>query len=312
MKRIFGFLTVAAFAGMLFAANALAASSGNFSATVDNMQCQINSATGKFNGTASTLTSAGSVWEIGANDITVQIANGSGTTLIVTPSLITGLFTDNKISSTTSSSTQDVGIQVQLNVISTAPGFDTSLIHIAPNTNGAVGGPNVCSLSTNNGTLCAANSACISGSTCTAGFCTGGTNPGGLCSTTADCTGVCSAENTGASCDTPVNGKASCVIYDQRFIQISSAVLASLAGCTAIATTTSPTCFEFIESTLSAHSFNFYVQAPGGTYNFDVDAQLFVGNNNTAGAGSIAGCSGPGTVTVQQVKNFSFDSTITF
>jgi hypothetical protein len=80
--------------------------------------------------------------------------------------------------------------------------------------------------------------------------------------------------------------------------------LASLNGFT--------TAFEQIESTLSAHSFNFYVTAPGGNYEFDVNAQLYVGKNNTAGAGSVAGCFGPGTVTVKQVKNFSFNTPIGF
>ena len=72
------------------------------------------------------------------------------------------------------------------------------------------------------------------------------------------------------------------------------------------------TCFELVESTLSAHAFNFYVQAPGGTYTVDVDAQLFIGNNNTPPANSIAGCAGPGTVTVEQVKNFKFNSSLSF
>lgn len=257
MKRIFGFLTVAAFAGMVFAANAFAASSGNFSATTDNTQCTINSANGSFlTGTPSST--AGFVWEIGSNDIDVQIANGSGTTLIVTPSLVTGLFTDNKITSNTSTSTEDVGIQIQVNV-TPAPGTNVlpAQIKIAPVTNG----------DTSNGT------------------------------------------DTGATCTPNPGGNASCVIYDQRFIQISSTVLSQLSGCSALS---GGTCFELIESTLSAHSFNFYVQAPGGNYIFDVDAQLFIGKNNTAPANSVVGCAGPGTVTVQQVKNFSFNSTITF
>jgi hypothetical protein len=115
---------------------------------------------------------------------------------------------------------------------------------------------------------------------------------------------------------------ASCVIYDQRFIQVSSSVFQNIAGCsttfttttlnstTTVTTTTIATCFQLIESTLSAHSFNFYVSAPGGSYKFDVDAQLFVGNNNLSG--SIAGCAGPGTITVEQVKNFSFNTPISF
>jgi hypothetical protein len=99
----------------------------------------------------------------------------------------------------------------------------------------------------------------------------------------------------------------SCVIYDQRFNQISSQLLRQLANLNGFTTA-----FEQIESTLSAHAFNFYVQAPGGTYEFEVNAQLFVGNNNTAQTASVAGCFGPGTVTVQQVKDFSFNSPIGF
>jgi hypothetical protein len=259
MKRIFGFLTAAAFAGMLFAANAFAASSGNFSATEDSTQCTINSGNGQLvGGIGGPSSVGGTVFEIGGNDISVQMSSGSGTTLIVTPSLVTGLFTDNKISSGTPTSIQDVGIMVNVSV--TGPNADS--VKIAPLTTG----------------------------------------PG--------------AGNTGGDCTVPANGVASCVIYDQRFVEVSSGVLASLSGCTAISASTVSglnTCFELIESTLSAHAFNFYVQVPQtGTYTFDVDAQLFIGNHNTAGGGSIAGCAGPGTVTVQQVKNFSFDSTITF
>jgi hypothetical protein len=143
-------------------------------------------------------------------------------------------------------STQDVGIQVQVNVTHADTG--TGTIQIAPSTGGA-------------------------------------------------------AE---ATCTTPANGVASCVIYDQRFIQISSTALAALAQCSSGTTT----CFELIESTLSAHAFNFYVQAPGGSYNFDVSANLFMGAHNAGG--SVAGCAGPGTVTVEQVKNFSFDTQISF
>lgn len=117
--------------------------------------------------------------------------------------------------------------------------------------------------------------------------------------------------DTGATCAlTPAqaaaNAVTSCVIYDQRFIQVSSQILSALAGLSGLQA------FELVESTLSAHAFNFYVQAPGGTYKFDVNAQLFIGNNNTAPANSVGACFGPGTVTVVQVKNFSFDTPITF
>jgi hypothetical protein len=54
------------------------------------------------------------------------------------------------------------------------------------------------------------------------------------------------------------------------------------------------------------------VTAPGGDYEFDVNAQMFIGGSNTPGAGSVAACFGPGTVTVEQVKNFNFNAPITF
>jgi hypothetical protein len=234
-------------------APALAASSGNFTATVLNTNCTINSANGTF------LT-GGTVFPITFNPISIQIANGSGTALVVTPSAVTGLFTDNKITSSFATSTQDVGVQVQVTVTPTngtvvAPGA----IQIAPATPGDSGN---------------------------------GTDTGATCALTA-------AQKT-------ANAVTSCVIYDQRFIQISSQLLSALAGLTGLQA------FELIESTLAAHAFNFYVQAPGGTYEFDVNAQLFVGNNNTTQAGSVAGCFGPGTVTVVQVKNFQFNTPIGF
>lgn len=238
----------------LVTASAYAASSGSFTAAVDNANCTIDSGTG-------VISPAGQSFPIAFNPVSVQVSSGSGTALVVTPSAVTGLFTDNKLTNTTSSSTQDVGIQVQVTVSPTngtvvAPGA----IQIAPNTPGDSGN---------------------------------GTDTGATCSLTA--------------AQAKANAVTSCVIYDQRFNQISSQLLTQLANLNSFTTA-----FEQIESTLSAHSFNFYVTAPGGNYEFDVNAQLFVGKNNTAGAGSVAGCFGPGTVTVEQVKNFSFNTPIGF
>jgi hypothetical protein len=249
---------------LVAAGPALAASSGNFTAVDDNFNCTINSANGSFNGSGESSVSAGHVFEIGSHNISIQISNGSGTALVVTPSLVTGLFTDNQITSKSATSTQDVGIQVQVNVTGPGP------IKIAPVTTGD----------------------------------------------------ALNATDNGATCSAPAGGVASCVIYDQRFIQVSSSVFQNIAGCSTTfsvtttgtvtnTVTTIATCFQMIQSTLSAHAFNFYVQAPGGSYTVDVDAQLFVGNGNTLN-GSIAGCAGPGTITVQQVKNFSFDTPISF
>jgi hypothetical protein len=239
-------------------ASALAASSGNYTAGYVNDNCTINSANGTF-------TTGGTSFPITYSPLVVQISSGSGTGLVVTPSGVTGLYTDNKLTSTNSSSTEDVGIQVQVTVTPingtvVAPGA----IQIAPHTAGDAG---------NNDPLIG--------------------DKGAHCDLTA--------------AQKAANAVTSCVIYDQRFIQVSSSVLTSLASCTA-----GVNCFELVESTLSAHSFNFYVEAPGGTYQFDVNAQLFVGNNNNAPTSSVAGCYGPGTVTVEQVKNFSFDTPIVF
>jgi hypothetical protein len=247
-------LLMASAAIALATASAYAASSGSFTAAVDNANCTINSGNGTFS-------TGGTSFPIVFNPISVQISSGSGTALVVTPSAVTGLYTDNKLTNTVSTSTEDVGVQVQVTVTPkngtvVAPGA----IQIAPATPGDAG--NV-------------------------------TDTGATCSLT--------------TAQAAAHGVTSCVIYDQRFSQISSQLLSQLASQNGFTTA-----FEQIQSTLSAHAFNFYVQAPGGTYEFDVNAQLFVGNNNTAPASSVAGCFGPGTVTVEQVKNFSFNTPIGF
>src|SRR5713226_8694295 len=105
MKRILGFLTVAAFVGMLFAANAFAQSSGSFSASVGTADCAISDSTGALSGGIAAVP-----------DITVKVSSGSGVALVITPSLVTGLFTSNKISSTTPTSTQNIGLEVRVTV----------------------------------------------------------------------------------------------------------------------------------------------------------------------------------------------------
>lgn len=172
MKRLRTFLLGSAALTALAATSALAASSGNFSATVDKDNCTINSNSGALN------VPAGQTFPITFNPISVQISSGSGTALVVTPSAVTGLFTDNKITST-GTSTEDVGIQVQVTVTPTgntvvAPGA----IQIAPNTPGDSG------------------------------------NTGATGDTGATCA-LTSAQKT-------ANAVTSCVIYDQRFIQINS------------------------------------------------------------------------------------------
>jgi hypothetical protein len=216
MKKILGGIAIAVLATFGAGSTVFAQSSGSFSASVGTAECAITDSTGVLTGGINSVP-----------DITVKVSSGSGVALVITPSLVTGLFTNNKITSTSSTSTQNVGLEARVTV-------DGSTANVVPE-EGSDG-----------------------------------------------------------------------VIYDQRWIQISSSVISSLAGCTALATTTTP-CFQLVESTLSAHSFNFYVWNLGqGTHTIHTDWAIEGGTNGEAA------CVGPGTVTVTQVKNFSFDSPLSF
>jgi hypothetical protein len=250
LREFVGILFGIAFIAM--AGPALATSSGSFTAASDDASCTINSSSGAFSVGSASSGTTGHIWQINATPITLDVSSGTGTTLLITPSLVTGLYTDNKMSNT-GSSTEDIGVQVQVSV--TGPNGSAG-VQIAP-----------------------ANAIGDSGNN----------------------------TDTGATCNAPAGGVASCVIYDQRFIQISSTVLQGLSACSSGAT-----CFEMIENTLSAHSFNFYVNVPTtGQYTVNVQAQLYEGNNNSAN-GSVAACAGPGTVTVEQVKVFNSSSPLVF
>jgi hypothetical protein len=98
---------VSAFAfAVLIAPIAFAQSNGNFSATGSPAACTIDSTKGTLSG------------GIPLSQFTTNIStsNGNGVTLDVRPSLVTGLFTDTKISTSVSTATADVGIQVCVSV----------------------------------------------------------------------------------------------------------------------------------------------------------------------------------------------------
>ena len=86
---------------------AFAQSSGNFTASYNATQCAI---------TASDGTLTGGIAATSLPDVTVKVSSGSGVALVVTPSLVTGLYTKNKLSSTTTTSTQSVGLRVKVTV----------------------------------------------------------------------------------------------------------------------------------------------------------------------------------------------------
>ncbi len=90
---------------MLIAPIAFAQSSGNFSASGSSTACSI--------GTGGVLSTGITASSFTAN---ISTSNGSGTTLVIRPSLVTGLFTDTKINASVSSASADIGIQVCVKV----------------------------------------------------------------------------------------------------------------------------------------------------------------------------------------------------
>lgn len=83
---------------------AMAASSGNFAASVQTTQCTVNRATGALGMPAST---GGTLLET-----TIQTPNSSQTALIINPSLVTGLYTNTLVTETAPSSTKGAAVVV--------------------------------------------------------------------------------------------------------------------------------------------------------------------------------------------------------
>jgi hypothetical protein len=186
----------------------LAQSSGSFSASFAATQCAISNSDGMLTGDIASKS---------LPDVTVKVSSGSGVALVITPSLVTGLYTQNKLSQLTTTSTQNVGLRVKVLV-------DNSTANVVP--------------------------------------------------------------------EIGSNG----VIYDQRFIQVTAGFLSGLTTCL-------NDCFTMVQSTLAAHSFNFYVSnLTPGTHTIKVLWEIVGGGN---GEGT---CVGPGTLTVEQVKNFTFNT----
>src|SRR6266403_1598817 len=90
---------------MLIGPTAFAQSNGNFSASGSSAACAI--------GGGGVLSGGITTSSFTAN---ISTSNGSGTTLDIRPSLVTGLFTDTKINASVSTASADVGIQVCVKV----------------------------------------------------------------------------------------------------------------------------------------------------------------------------------------------------
>jgi len=298
MRRIYGFLTAAAFVGILFAANAFAQSSGSFNySSAANTACVLNNDnTGTISGgvTCGPLSTTGGACTINS-DCT---GTGPGATCVGTipctmnsqcPKTLTG-----------GSGTCD-----------TAGGVDVCV------------GSGTCG-STCTGAGCGAN--CVGSTDVTIKTSSGSDNvfvvrPSAVVGLLTDVT-VSSKQISTASGSTsssalagvdfqvnvtsgPAGNKTTVtptgnITYDARFIQISTNLF---QGLSATCTASTGGCFiTFNESTVSAHSFDFILKPLiSGTY--DVTTQ-WTSSLGDFGIASSLTCVGPVNLTIQQNKIF--------
>ena len=273
------FATVFAMALLILALGsglAFAQSSGNFSASATAAACKIG-ADGSFG------TSGASITELDAN---ISTSNGSGVTLDIRPSLVTGLFTDTKISAAIPSATADVGITVCVTVDGSGAGilpascvnYDERFQQISSQLFSQIA---ACTLASS---TCTVNTDCLAGDTCFnptaaagAGTCIGPPTAT-ACSTTADCL---TAGLLGDICDTAVG------------------------FCAPTAGAANPLCnFELLLSTLSAHSFDFVIPIGKGKPH-EVKVTWSTTGTPSSPSSNVASCVGPGIVTVTQYKVFN-------
>lgn len=92
MKKLTQVLTIAAIAALFAPATTTAQSSGNFTANVQTTQCTMNTVPGV--GTPGSLTDTNPVNLL---TTTIQTPNSKFTTLLIRPSLVTGLFTSTGV-----------------------------------------------------------------------------------------------------------------------------------------------------------------------------------------------------------------------
>jgi hypothetical protein len=91
-------------------------SSGNFSGAYFPAACAINNNNGTISFTGGVCTNSASDGTCKVLDSTIKTSAGSGVTLLITPSAVTGLYTDTKVSNTITTSTAEIGIQVCVKV----------------------------------------------------------------------------------------------------------------------------------------------------------------------------------------------------
>jgi hypothetical protein len=138
----------------------------------------------------------------------------------------------------------------------------------------------------------------------------------------------------------------SCVVYDQRFQQISSQLFSQISTCFSTVTATActvdtdcaflgagficnnptgsagagkcvsgpnPLCnFDLILSTLSAHSFDFVIPVDNKKPHMVTASWKVIGAGTSSGNASVISCVGPGILTVTQGKVFNNSGSLTF
>jgi hypothetical protein len=269
MKKFTAVFGVAVIASGL----AFAQSNGNFSATGSGLACAINGTTGLLSGGITTT----------SFEADISTGNGNGTTLLVRPSLVTGLFTDTKINTTIPTATADVGIKVCVSVDGSA--IDGSPSPVQPAAC-VIYDERFQQISSNLFSQLTACTAAVTGSCATAT----------VCSAIAPCAvGTCS-NPLGGTCSNP----ALCTV--------GSTCTISTGACIG----PNPLCdFTLILSTLSAHSFDFVVPVGLGKPH-TVTTSWTISGTPTSSSSSVMGCVGPGVETVTQVKVFNNSGALTF
>src|SRR2546425_658141 len=88
MRKVIVLLAILFVTALYNSTAVLAQSSGSFSASYGATQCAISNSDG---------TLSGGIAGSSLPDVTVKVSSGSGVALVITPSLVTGLYTQNKL-----------------------------------------------------------------------------------------------------------------------------------------------------------------------------------------------------------------------
>jgi hypothetical protein len=271
VMRINVMRNVLVMAVLLCTSLAMAQSSGNFNAAGLSAACAIGN-----NGNLS-----GGITNVNFFETYIQTSNGQGVTLDIRPDLITGLYTDTKVSSTLPSSSAETGVQVCVTVDDNG-----SLVKGgAPDVSAAAGSA---ASTWNNCAIYDQRFQQIStGLFNTIAACAVQPVAGSSCTTNADCTQY--ANSAGPStCSRPTGATSGvCVV--------------SPVNCN----------FDLVLSTLSAHSYDFVASMPGQG-NHKVRAEWTVVGTSGTNGGTTESCVGPGLVSVTQMKVFQQDGQLSF